>query len=120
MVDTLKNKLNSYDENVQFTVEIEDERTHTINFLDLTVGKHGNRLRTKWYHKTIASNRILNYYSKHPKNMIRNVAKSFIKRVFTVSHKSFHQENIEEVKRILKKNSFPEAFIEKLMKQVCD
>lgn len=72
-VEITKEKLNSYDENVQFTVELEDETTKSINFLDLTVYNEVNRLKTNWYHKAIASNRILNFHSKHPKNMVRNV-----------------------------------------------
>lgn len=52
--------------------------------------------------------------------MIRNVAKSFIKRVFSVSHKSFHQDNKEQVKRILAKNNFPVQVVDKLMNEVRD
>lgn len=118
MVEILKEKLNSYDENVQFTVELEDETTKSINFLDLTVYNEGNKLKTNWYHKAIASNRILNFHSKHPKNMVRNVAKSFIRRVFAVSYQSFHQQNLQEVKRILAKNSFPDKMVEAMIKEV--
>lgn len=118
MVDALKDKLNSYNPNVQFTVEMEDENTKSIDFLDLTIYNEGSNIKTKWYHKKIASNRILNFHSKHPKNMIMNVAKSLVKRVFTVSHRSFHQENLVKIKSILSKNSFPDSVIDKLIRQV--
>lgn len=114
MIETLKNKLNSYDENVQFTVEVQDPATKSINFLDLKVHNEGTRLKTNWYHKSIASNRILNFHTKHPKNMVRNVAKAFIRRVFSVSH----DENRVKVKTILAKNSFPPKMIEDLLKEV--
>lgn len=118
MVDVLKDKLNSYDTNVQFTVERQDPDTKSINFLDITVFNECPTLKTKWYHKVIASNRLLNYHSKHPKNMVVNVAKSFIKRVLSVSHKSFHAQNLEEITRILTKNSFPSGIIQDLISQV--
>ncbi|XP_037032177.1 uncharacterized protein LOC119071404 [Bradysia coprophila] len=117
-IETLKNKLNSYDENVQFTVEVQDMTTRSINFLDLKVYNEGTQLKTNWYHKAIASNRILNFHAKHPKNMVRNVAKSFIKRVFSVSHRSFHESNLHTVKQILTKNSFPPKMIDKMVSEV--
>lgn len=92
-VECLKDKLNSYDENVQFTVELEDATTKSINFLDLTVHNQGTKLKTNWYHKTIASNRILNFHSKHPKRMVRNVAKAFIQRVFSVISQTKHRRS---------------------------
>lgn len=118
MIETLKNKLNSYDENVQFTVEVQDPTTKSINFLDLKVYNEENKLKTNWYHKEIASNRILNFHAKHPKNMVRNVAKAFIRRVFSVSHNSFHEENLKRVKTILAKNSFPSNVIDDMVREV--
>lgn len=117
-VKLLEDTLNSYDDNVMFTVELEGEDTKSINFLDLTVYNEAPKLKTNWYHKTIASNRILNFHSKHPKKMVKNVAMSFIRRVFSVSHKSFHQQNLSEVKRILTKNSFPEEIIDNMVNEV--
>lgn len=118
LVNTLEKKLNSIEETVQFTVVKETEDTHTIEFLDTKVYRIGNRIRTNWYHKPIASNRLLNYFSSHPKTIIFNTAKAFIRRVYTLSHSSFHKENEGIVKTILMKNSFPSATIEELIKQV--
>ncbi|XP_037048105.1 uncharacterized protein LOC119082641 [Bradysia coprophila] len=117
-VEILKNQLNSYNEDVQFTVELEDEHTKSINFLDLTVYNQAPTLKTNWYHKAIASNRILNFHSKHPKQMVRNVAKGFLRRVFSVSHRSFHNANLKVAKGILEKNSFPTDVIDKLVNEV--
>lgn len=68
-VQMLLEKLNSFDPMVQVTVEIQKDDM-SIEFLDTTVYNCGNKIKTKWYHKPIASNRLLNYYSKHPRNMI--------------------------------------------------
>lgn len=97
---------------------IEDDENHSIEFLDTTIYNCGDKLITKWFHKPMASNRILNYYSKHPKNMVKNVAKAFIRRVFTLSHKKFHDENRNTIKEILIKNNFPPKTIENLIHQV--
>lgn len=78
----------------------------------------GTRIRTDWYHKAIASNRILNFHFRHPANMIKNVAKSFIRRVLRISHSSFHSDNIKIITDILNKNNFPTVIIEKLLSQV--
>lgn len=50
-------------------------------------------------------------------NMKMNVAKGF-KRVMSISHKSFHDENLVQIRQILSKNSFPDATITKLIQQV--
>lgn len=99
--------LNSYNEHVQFTVEIQDEVTKSINYLDVTVANQGGKLKTKWFSKPISSNRLLNFYSAHPQSMIANTAIAFIKRVLALSHKDYHADNIATVNRILVKNGFP-------------
>lgn len=118
IVDTLLDTLNSYNPNVQFTVEIQNEDTRSINFLDLTVHNCGTKMKMNWFSKAIASNRLLNFYSKHPPNMVRNIAKSFIRRVLTVSHVSFHQENLTKIRTILERNNFPTKVIDDLIHQV--
>lgn len=48
-----------------------------------------------------------------------NTAKSFIRRVFTLSHASFHKENKETIKLILDKKNIPKKTSEQLIHQVC-
>ena len=116
-IQTLLDKLNSFDPLVQFTVEIQKD-DKSIEFLDTTVYNCGNKIKTKWFHKPIASNRLLNYYSKHPRNMIMNVATGFIKRVLTISHSLFHREDKATIETILKKNNFPVKIIRQLISKV--
>lgn len=118
MIQILADKLNSFHPKVQFTVEVQDDATKSINFLDTTVFNQQPKLITKWYFKEIASNRLLNFHSAHPKNMIINVAKSFIRRVLTLTHKSFQKESIETAKTILERNSFPTKTIDELIHSV--
>jgi hypothetical protein len=63
----------------------------------------------------MASNRILNFFSAHPKKMIHNVAKSFARKVFDFSDAQFHEANKVRVKDILHKNSFPHNEIAKII-----
>lgn len=117
-ITTVKDLLNKYLEGViEFTEEVEVDSK--INFLDLTlhVDKSG-KIRTNWYSKPIASNRLINYYSAHPSYMKNNVAKSFIRKMLTVSHRDFHLANKERITNILRNNNFPMKLIFKLYDQV--
>lgn len=116
-VDHVMQLLNSYNANVQFTVERQHEQTNTINYLDVTVHNANGIMRTNWFCKPIASNRLLNFYSAHPEQMKRNVAKAFIRRVLCLSHRIFFSENLERIKSILIKNNFPEKLTNTLIHQ---
>lgn len=73
IVTDVLDMLNSYHPRIQFTVE--HEENGMINFLDTTIIKEENgEITTKWYQKSIASGRILNYYSHHSYNLKRNTA----------------------------------------------
>lgn len=114
MIQVILDELNSFHEMVKFTVEIEEN--NSINFLDLTVHKLSNGgLRTNWYCKPIAANRVINYYSSHPRHMIHNTAKSLIKKIYILSHRSFCDENETKIFAILRKNNFPDQIIRKLI-----
>lgn len=78
MIRILQDKLNSFDPMVQFTFEVQ-KGDMSIEFLDTTVYNCGNHVKTNWFHKPIASNRLLNYYSKHPRTMVLNTATAFIR-----------------------------------------
>lgn len=116
-IQTILNKLNNYDEKIKFTVEVEENGK--INYLDTTIYRKTNgKTITNWYHKDIASNRIINYYSAHPHHMKINTVKNFITKVFCLSHKEFWTGNLKRIKTILTKNNYPENVIKKLINSV--
>lgn len=117
-IDLVLNALNSFNPTVKFTVEIQDMERKSINFLDVNVINDNGRVKTNWYHKPIASNRLLNFYSAHPKQMIHNTARSFVRRVHTLSHRSFHQQNTVVIRSILERNNFPAKVIDHMLQQV--
>ena len=99
--------LNKFHRNIKFTVEI--EKNGQLPYLDSIAIRKENKVKINWYQKPTASGRIINYKSKHPRNIIINTANNFIRRVLTTSDPMFHAENKDKIMEILKKNNFPEA-----------
>ena len=99
--------LNKFHRNIKFTVEMENNGQ--LPYLDSMVIKKEGKVKINWYQKPTASGRIINYKSKHPRNMIINTASNFVRRVLTTSDPIFHGENKKKIIEILGKNDFPEA-----------
>ena len=59
--------------------------------------------------------RLINFYSKHPENIIIKTANNFIRHVLQISDISSHQNNIKKIKTILNKNGFPLNIINNLL-----
>lgn len=110
----VRDLLNNYLKGViKFTEEVEENQQ--INFLDLTIHVDDTgKMKSNWFTKPIASNRLINYYSAHSQHMKFNVAKSFIRKVLAVSHFDFHKENKVKIETILVKNNYPLPVIKKL------
>lgn len=115
-VDAILNILNSFHNDLKFTVEIEAD--NRINFLDTTLIRTNNTITTDWYRKSLSSDRILNFLSAHPYQMKFNVALSFAKRVLSLSDKSFHNQNMNTIKQVLTLNNYPEPIINKIIHKI--
>lgn len=107
--------LNSFHPRVQFTMELETEGL--INFLDMTLIKRGSTISSKWYHKAISSNRMLNYYSAHARHTTLNTAKAFVERAIRLTSRRYHHEIMEKARYILAKNNFPAKLISNIIGQ---
>lgn len=83
--------------------------------MDIKVTRNNNKLITNWYSKEVSSNRLLNFYSNHPINIIMNTAQSFANKIFTLSDKFYKNSNINRIKSILKENNFPQDKINKIV-----
>lgn len=105
--------LNGYHEKVQFTVEKETDGN--LAFLDTRISIKNGKLIMDWYQKPMASGRLLNFCSNHPKHQILNTAKNFIRRVLGLSSDMHHSKNKNRILDILKSNNFPEKTILKLI-----
>lgn len=106
-------KLNLFHPLITFTCELEQECR--LNYLDLTLIRENSTIITNWYTKSIASGRIINFMSAHPRHMITNTALAFARKVFRFSSSIFHSENETRIKNILLKNSFPPNEIHKII-----
>ena len=105
---------NSYDNNLKFTYEI--EQNNTISFLDLSLMRQNNKIITNWFQKSVASGRIMNYTSNHPIKLKKNIVFNLTDRAILLSHKTFHKQNINIVTQTLLNNGYPIQFINKNIK----
>lgn len=113
--ETLK-ILNSFSRQIQFTME--KEMDNRLPYLDSVIIRKDNLLKLDWFQKPMASGRLINFRSKHPRRIIINTATNFITRVLDISDKTFHDKNIGHIRNILYKNDFPNKTITDLITQV--
>lgn len=115
-INDILTKFNSFNSNIKFTLEIEED--NKLSYLDTLLVRNKNSIQINWYQKPTASGRLVNFYSKHPRKMIHNTAFNFIKRVLTISDPEFHAQNIKKIENVLRQNSFPKKTIKDLIKKV--
>ncbi|XP_067627468.1 uncharacterized protein [Eurosta solidaginis] len=115
VVQNILDALNSFDKNIKFITELEDDGK--LPYLDSIVIRRGNQLKLMWYKKSITSGRIINYYSKHPKNMIINTAMGCIRRMMNITDDTYHNDIENEINILLKANDFPDKIIKTLLKR---
>ena len=97
MIDHTVNAFNSYDKNLQFTIEL--PQNNSISFLDIKIiVNEKQHIITDWYQKQTFSGRYLNYFSQHPLCNKRAIIYSLINRVFKLSDKIFHRKNLSFIK----------------------
>ena len=111
--------LNSRHKNMTFTYEVEHD--NCLPFLDVLVTREGDSLLTSIYRKPTFSGLYTNFYSYISEKYKKGLIFSLIFRIFTftVDWNKFHTE-VEYLKEILRKNSYPEYFIDKCIKMFLD
>ena len=107
--------LNSFHKKLQFTVEKETD--NKLSYLDTVVIREESKIKMDWYQKPTSSGRIINFHSKHPKQIIFNTARNLIKRVLSISDLEYHKNNKNKIRNILKNNAFPLKIINTLINQ---
>lgn len=108
-------KFNSFSDKIQFTIELENN--NNIPFLDMLVHRqpYDNKIILDWYKKPIASDRFLNFNSQHSVCQKISILNSLKMRTLRLSDPSFHQKNLEIVRKIAIKNDYPPALINKVL-----
>lgn len=108
-IEDMLKALNEFDSRIQFTVE--KETNNRINFLDMTLIRENNRIKTNWYCKEYASHRLVNFLSSHEEHTIYGTAQTFIETVRKLSDPCFFQENKRKIETTLRFNNFSDASI---------
>ncbi|XP_078544821.1 uncharacterized protein LOC144829499 [Lissotriton helveticus] len=111
-------QLNTYDENIEFTKNIE---TKAIPFLDVLVKIEDNAIQTEVYHKTTDKNTALMFNSFHSRNLVNNLPYSQMLRVKRIcSDNEALESNLDMIttKYIAKK--YPKILLEKTREKVQD
>lgn len=103
---------------IKFTLERENNENGSINFLNVTLFRVHNRIITKWFRKSFASGRLLNFFSSHKRTTVMQTAIHFIESVLLLSDPKFFKDNRSIVIQTLRDNSFPETTIISLMNSV--
>ena len=109
------NTFNSYHSRLQFTHELETD--NSINFLDVKLIRHNNKLSYNWYRKPSSSGRYLNFNSGHTKHQKIGMIYTLVDKAILLSEECYHTENLDIVKQLLINNNYPTKFIEYYMKK---
>ena len=111
--DEILTVFNGFNPFLQFTTEI--EKDNSIPFLDTRIVRHNNTLILDWYRKPTNSGRYLNYLSNHKEKMKVNLVLGLKNRIHKISHESFFNKNLKLLFDILKKNSYPDSLLRRLL-----
>jgi hypothetical protein len=101
--------LNTYDRNLQFTLEI--EIANKIPFLDVLVIRSFDKLNFTIYRKPTQNNRYLHFKSNHPPQVKRAVVISLVDRALNICSDSHITAELNFIKDILFGNGYPILFI---------
>lgn len=109
--EALIKKLNAAHASIKFTYEKEVDGK--LPYLDILMIRDGERIKTNWYQKEIASGRILDYTSAHQHSTKMATATSLAMRALKLSSPEFKNENMKKVEEILLKNNYPRSIVRK-------
>jgi hypothetical protein len=82
-LDLFCKHLHSFNNNIKFTVEFEEN--NELTFLDILLIKRDVHLPFSIYRKPTHNDRYLNFHSCHPMSVKRGVVISLVDRAFTAS-----------------------------------
>ncbi|XP_055546043.1 uncharacterized protein LOC129730608 [Wyeomyia smithii] len=113
-VTVVLNIFNSFNNNIQFTIELEKDRK--IPFLDMVLIRQTDQtIRTEWYSKPMASGRLLDFHSCHPLHLKMNTIANFIQRVRQFTTNSPKEAANITINELLRRNHYPAALRHRLL-----
>ena len=109
--DDLLTILNSVNNNIQFSMELNDNK---LSFLDIFKTKPGNKIWMNIYAKPADPKRYASYLSNHPKSCLKNIPFCLARRIcMIVENKNVRYMKVKELRTILKTQKYPKMFVEK-------
>ena len=117
--DKFKEYLSSKHPNINFSIE--KEKDGCLPFLDLNIFRENEKFATDFYRKKTFSGVYTNFKSFIPETYKIGLIKSLLFRCFSLCSDfiKFHHE-IDKLKSILYKNSYPRDLIDKCIKEFLD
>ena len=113
-LDLFHKHLNSFDKNVKFTMEFEEN--DKLPFLDILLIKSEFRLLFSVYRKPTHSDRYLNFHSCHPISVKRGAVIALVDRAFRICSREFLNSELLYLRDVLFCNSYPIEFIDNITK----
>ena len=113
-------KLNSSDNNIQFTFEEEDKGT--LPFLDVIIRRKGNSILTTVFRKHTNNDIYLNWNALTPDTWKRGTLKTLAERAYIMrSTNERLRMELEYLEKVFHEtNNYPQYIIEQILKQVQD
>ena len=93
-IQQIKDMFNSYDQQLQFTIELEKDKK--LSFLEtLLIRDENNFIITNWYRKPTFTGCYINYFSHHPLNQKIGIVYMLVDRALKLAHKKYQNENLD-------------------------
>jgi len=109
-VKETKKVFNSFNENITFTLE--KEENNRIAFLDIWLIRTADgTIKTDWYHKETRSGGYLHFNSHLPFTYKRNTIKILADKIVKLSDVEFHDKNFNLLAKVLMENNYPKELI---------
>lgn len=113
-LNTFLNFINSLHSKIGFTMEFEEN--NKINFLDLTIKKHQNKLKFEIFHKPTHIDTVIHNSSAHPFANKLAAFHSYIHRLINVPlSDSDFQKELNIIKQIAVNNGYVPSLIEQIL-----
>lgn len=108
------NVFNSFNRHIQFTIE--RETNNSVPFLDTKpIRQENGTIIVDWYQKPTNSGRYIHFLSNHPIKQKINLIIGLKNRIINICHPTLKRNNLLKLKSILKRNSYPDHLLNRLL-----
>ena len=109
--DDLLTILNSVNNDIQFSMDLKDNK---LPFLDILITKSGKIIWINIYSEPTDSKRYVSYHSNHPKSCLKNIPFCRARRnCMIVENKNGRYMKLKELRTILKTQKYSKMVVEK-------